>query len=172
MRIVFPDGAACMRDPAELSPLRKLGPVDYYDGPPPDKVTLIDRLRPAEAVVLDYSEMDAEVLRACERLRVSFSRFAGGVGFRSVLTRALTLAQRDVPWLAAVSVTAEGALAGFAEGAQAQDPAAAAAGGSAILAQFLGLLHTFVGDALTRRLLADGWPDAPFDPPPSRQENP
>jgi hypothetical protein len=111
-------------------------------------------------------------VRACERLRVSFSRFAGGGGFRSVLTRALTLAQRDVSWLAAVSVTAEGALAGFAEGAQAQDPAAAAAGGSAILTQFLGLLHTFVGDALTRRLLADGWPDAPFDPPPGRQENP
>jgi len=82
MRIVFPDGAACMRDPAELSPLRKLGPVDYYDGPPPDKVTLIDRLRPAEAVVLDYSEMDAEVLRACERLRfISFL----GIGYASCI---------------------------------------------------------------------------------------
>jgi D-3-phosphoglycerate dehydrogenase len=82
MRIVFPDGAACMRDPAELDPLRRLGPVDYYDGPPPDKATLIDRLRPAEAVVLDYSEMDAEVLRACERLRfISFL----GIGYASCI---------------------------------------------------------------------------------------
>src|SRR5262249_346076 len=63
MHIVFPDGAACMHDPAELDPLRRLGPGDYYDAPPPAKATLIDRLRPAQAVVLEYSEMDAALLR-------------------------------------------------------------------------------------------------------------
>jgi D-3-phosphoglycerate dehydrogenase len=73
VRIVFPDGAGCVQDPSDLEPLRKLGQVDFYDGPPPDRAQLIERLRPAEAVVLDYSEMAAEVLRACERLRfVSF----------------------------------------------------------------------------------------------------
>jgi phosphoglycerate dehydrogenase-like enzyme len=82
VRIVFPDGAGCVRDQAELAPLRRLGPVDFYDGPPPDRATLIERLRPAEAVVLDYSEMDAEVLRACERLRfVSFL----GIGYNSCI---------------------------------------------------------------------------------------
>jgi D-3-phosphoglycerate dehydrogenase len=82
MRIVFPDGAACMQDPSEIEPLRRLGPVDYYDGPPPDKATLIERLRPAEAVVLDYSVMDAAVLRACEHLRfVSFL----GIGYASCI---------------------------------------------------------------------------------------
>jgi phosphoglycerate dehydrogenase-like enzyme len=82
MRIVFPDGAACLQDPAELEPLRRLGPVDFHDGPPPDKATLIDRLRPAEAVVLDYSVMDAEVLRASERLRfISFL----GIGYASCI---------------------------------------------------------------------------------------
>lgn len=82
MRIVFPDGAGCVRDPAELDPLRALGPVDFYDGPPADRATLIERLRPAEAVVLDYSEMDAEVLRACDRLRfVSFL----GIGYSSCI---------------------------------------------------------------------------------------
>ena len=70
MHIVFPDGAACMQDPSELEPLRRLGRVDCFDGPPPDKASLIERVRPAEAVVLDYSEMDAPVLRACERLRL------------------------------------------------------------------------------------------------------
>jgi len=80
MRIVVPDGAACLQDPAELEPLRRLGQVDFYDGPPPDKATLIDRVRPAEAVVLDYSVMDAEVLRACERLRlITFL----GIGYAS-----------------------------------------------------------------------------------------
>ena len=78
MRIVFPDGAGCVQHPSDLDPLRKLGPVDYYDGVPADRAELIDRLRPAEAVVLDYSMMDAEVLRACERLRfVSFL----GIGY-------------------------------------------------------------------------------------------
>ena len=78
MRIVFPDGAGCVQDPADLEPLRRLGPVDFHDGPPPDKATLIERLRQAEAVILDYSEMDAEVLRACDRLRfISFL----GIGY-------------------------------------------------------------------------------------------
>ena len=82
MRIVFPDGAGCVQDPADLDPLRTLGPVDFYDGPPPDRATLLERLRPAEAVVLDYSEMDAEVLRACERLRfISFL----GIGYASCI---------------------------------------------------------------------------------------
>jgi phosphoglycerate dehydrogenase-like enzyme len=82
VRIVFPDGAGCVRDPSELDPLRALGPVDFYDGPPADRATLIERLRPAEAVVLDYSEMDAEVLRACDRLRfVSFL----GIGYNSCI---------------------------------------------------------------------------------------
>src|SRR5437867_10809853 len=82
MRIVFPDGAGCVQHPSELEPLRKLGQVDFYDGPPPDRATLIERLRPAEAVVLDYSEMDAEILRACPRLRfVSFL----GIGYNSCI---------------------------------------------------------------------------------------
>jgi D-3-phosphoglycerate dehydrogenase len=82
MRIVFPDGAGCVQAPRDLDPLRALGEVDFYDGPPPDRATLLARLRPAEAVVLDYSEMDADVLRACERLRfISFL----GIGYASCI---------------------------------------------------------------------------------------
>ncbi len=111
-------------------------------------------------------------VRAVERLRDSFSRFAGVTGFRSILARALTLAQREAPWLAAVDVTPDGALVGFVEGAQAQDPAALAMGSCALLAQFFGLLYAFVGEALTQRLLADTWPDALVGAtPPRRQGN-
>jgi len=82
LHIVFPDGAGCVQDRADLEPLRRLGPVDFYDGPPPDKATLIERLRPAEAVVLDYSTLDAEVLRASDRLRfISFL----GIGYASYI---------------------------------------------------------------------------------------
>jgi phosphoglycerate dehydrogenase-like enzyme len=82
MRIVFPDGAGCVQHGSELDPLRTLGQVDFYDGVPRDKAELIERLRPAEAVILDYSMMDAEVLRACERLRfISFL----GIGYGSCI---------------------------------------------------------------------------------------
>ncbi len=82
MRIVFPDGAGCVQNPADLEPLRRLGQVEFYDGPPPNKTELIERLRPAEAVILDYSMMDAEVLRRCERLRfVSFL----GIGYATCI---------------------------------------------------------------------------------------
>src|SRR4051812_4303083 len=82
MRIVFPDGAGCVQQPSDLDPLRKLGDVDFYDNVPRDKAQLIERLRPADAVILDYSMMDAEVLRACERLRfISFL----GIGYNSCI---------------------------------------------------------------------------------------
>src|SRR2546426_4967151 len=111
MRIVFPDGAGCVQHPSELEPLRKLGQVDFYDGPPPDRATLIERLRPAEAVVLDYSEMDAEILRACERLRfISFL----GIGYNSCIDVAEAtrrgIAVANTPDYGATSV-AEHALA-------------------------------------------------------------
>ena len=82
MRIVFPDGAGCVQHLSDLDPLRKLGEVDFHDGPPSDRAQLIDRLRPAEVVILDYSVMDAEVLRACDRLRfISFL----GIGYGSCI---------------------------------------------------------------------------------------
>jgi phosphoglycerate dehydrogenase-like enzyme len=82
VRIVFPDGAGCVQSPAELEPLRRLGTVDFHDGPPRDRAELIARVRDADAVILDYSEMDAEVLRACPRLRfISFL----GIGYASCI---------------------------------------------------------------------------------------
>jgi phosphoglycerate dehydrogenase-like enzyme len=111
MRIVFPDGAGCVQRPSDLDPLRALGPVDFYDGPPPDRAQLVQRLRPAEAVVLDYSEMDAEVLRACERLRfISFLGigYAGSIDVEAATRRKIAIAY--TPDYGATSV-AEHALA-------------------------------------------------------------
>ena len=111
MRIVFPDGAGCVQDPADLEPLRKLGRVDFYDGVPADRAELIERLRPAEAVVLDYSVMDPGVLRACDRLRfISFL----GIGYGTCIDVAEAtrrgIAVAYTPDYGAVSV-AEHALA-------------------------------------------------------------
>ena len=105
MRIVFPDGAGCVQDPSDLEPLRKLGSVDFYDRLPADRTQLIERLRPADAVVLDYSVMDAEVLRACDRLRfISFL----GIGYASCIDVAeatrLGIAVANTPDYGATSV--------------------------------------------------------------------
>ena len=82
MRIVFPDGAGCVRTPADLDPLRRLGTIDFHDGPPADRSELIARVRPADLIVLDYSVLDAEVLSHCERLRfISFL----GIGYASCI---------------------------------------------------------------------------------------
>ncbi|HEV8675355.1 MAG TPA: hydroxyacid dehydrogenase [Methylomirabilota bacterium] len=80
MRIVFPEGAEFVEDPAELDPLRKLGTLVLVLGAPKDKADLIARCQDAEAVFLDYSHMDAEVLRALPRLR--FVCFLG-IGYRN-----------------------------------------------------------------------------------------
>ncbi|RMF84876.1 MAG: D-2-hydroxyacid dehydrogenase family protein [Nitrospinota bacterium] len=82
MRIVFPDGAGCVQKPEDLEPLQRIGPVDFYQGPPQDKAELIARLREAEAVFLDYSVMDAEVLQHCPKLR--FICFLG-IGYASCI---------------------------------------------------------------------------------------
>jgi phosphoglycerate dehydrogenase-like enzyme len=69
MRIVFPEGSGCVQKPEDLAPVKKLGVVDYYDTPPQNKADLIQRLREAEVVFLDYSVMDAEVIAACPQLK-------------------------------------------------------------------------------------------------------
>jgi D-3-phosphoglycerate dehydrogenase len=80
MRIVFPDGAACVQSPTDLEPWKQLGPVDFYQDLPRDKSELVARVRQAEAVVLDYSVLDAEVLQQCPQLKlVCFL----GIGYRN-----------------------------------------------------------------------------------------
>src|ERR671931_798922 len=80
MRIIFPEGAEFVENPAELDPLRKLGELVLVPGAPKDKADFIARCRDFDAVFLDYSHMDAEVLRALPRLR--FVCFLG-IGYRN-----------------------------------------------------------------------------------------
>jgi D-3-phosphoglycerate dehydrogenase len=58
-----------VQKPEDLLPVQKLGTVDYYEKPPENKGDLIQRLRDADVVFLDYSVMDAEVIAACPKLK-------------------------------------------------------------------------------------------------------
>jgi D-3-phosphoglycerate dehydrogenase len=58
-----------VQKPEDLAFVRKVGTVDYYETPPQNKADLIQRLRGADAVFLDYSVMDAEVIQSCPKLK-------------------------------------------------------------------------------------------------------
>lgn len=101
----------------------------------------------------------ASAVRVCEKLGAIISKLAGAAGYRSLLARALVLAQAEVPWLMTVSILPDGKLAGF-EGDEAgavSDPMRR--GGAILIAQLLGLLHTFIGEPLTLQLLKEAWTD-------------
>ena len=103
------------------------------------------------------------VFRVCEKLRQPLSRLAGLAGFRSLLSRALALANGEAPWTKAIHVKPDGSLEGL-EQAQAQLSEDEIADGEIILvAQLIGLLVTFIGEELTLRLVQESWPDGPFE---------
>lgn len=51
--------------------------------------------------------------RVCEKLRHPLCALAGVAGFRSLLSRALTLARAEAPSLSAVQIAADGSLQGL-----------------------------------------------------------
>jgi hypothetical protein len=97
------------------------------------------------------------------KLRRPLITLAGVAGFRSLLSRALTLARAEAPSLSAVQVAADGSLKGLDELEPQTDKEQARDGGAILIAQLIGLLLTFIGEGLTLRLVQDVWPEAAFD---------
>jgi hypothetical protein len=95
--------------------------------------------------------------RVSEKLRQALSTFVGVAGFRSLLSRALALAGDEFQWLKAIHVGADGSLEGMDE-VHLTD-AEIAEGEVVLVAQLIGLLVTFIGEALTLHLLHDAWPE-------------
>jgi hypothetical protein len=99
--------------------------------------------------------------RVCERLRNVLSTLLGPAGFGALLARALTLAKIEAPELKAVQIEADGSLGGLS---LVDDGKRRIANGEIILvAHLLGLLVTFIGEALMLRLVNDTWPKARLD---------
>ena len=93
-----------------------------------------------------------------DRLRPHLATLMGNGGFRALLSRALALANEDVPWLRAVHVKADGTLEGLEELHAELDPADFLEGRVTLLTQLLGLLVAFIGPGLTSRLVGETWP--------------
>lgn len=130
----------------------------------PETLDLARRLLAYETVAGESSEpMESAVLRVYEKLRRHLSALAGVAGFQSLASRVLTLAKLDAPRLSAVQVTADGRLEGLGELDPKTDREQAEEGEAIFIARLLGLLLTFIGEALTLRLVQEIWPDAAFD---------
>jgi hypothetical protein len=115
---------------------------------------LAKRLVAFEAELKNPSRDDAHATcRVCEKLRRPLVTLAGTAGYSSLLLRALTLAQREASALSEVEVKPDGSLEGLDGQAAQAHPI--------LVAYLLSLLITFIGEALTMRLLRDIWPDLP-----------
>jgi hypothetical protein len=93
-----------------------------------------------------------------EKLRPHLATLMGNVGFRALLSRALALANAEVPWLRAVRVKADGSFEELDELGAQVDPDEIFEGRVVLLAELLGLLVTFIGEDLTLRLVREVWP--------------
>jgi len=132
---------------------------------------LAQRLLTYEAVAGENSEpAESAAFRVCAKLRRPLITLAGVAGFRSLLSRALTLARADAPSLAVVQVAADGSLRGLDELEPQIDKEQARDGGAILIAQLIGLLLTFIGEGLTLRLVQDVWPEAALDSRVSEKE--
>jgi hypothetical protein len=97
--------------------------------------------------------LEFAAFRVCETLRRPVCALAGIAGFRSLLSRALALARAEVPSLSAVRVAPDGSLQGLDELGRQIDKDQARVGGVILIAQLLGLLLFFIGEAMTLRLV-------------------
>jgi hypothetical protein len=132
---------------------------------------LAQRLLTYEARTGDESEpAECAAFRVCERLRQPLTTLAGVAGFRSLLSRALTMARAEDPSLSAVQVAADGSLNGLCELASQTGKEQAKDGGAILITQLIGLLLTFIGEGLTLRLVQDVWPESALDGRVSEEE--
>jgi hypothetical protein len=99
----------------------------------------------------------------CEKMRPHLATLVGNGGYHALLSRALALAQAEVPWLRAVRVKAAGTLEGVEQHHAQLGPDKFFEGKVVLFAQLLGLLVAFIGPNLTLRLVRGVWPNAKLD---------
>ncbi|MEO5717087.1 MAG: hypothetical protein ABIR29_00770 [Chthoniobacterales bacterium] len=90
-------------------------------------------------------------------MREPLGKLLGVDGFRSLLSRAQSLAGAELPWLLTLEVKTGGCW--NLDGLEAAHGADAMAEGEVFLVgQLLGLLVIFIGPALTMQLVYEIWP--------------
>lgn len=98
-------------------------------------------------------------VRVCEKLRGPLSGVAGIAGYRSLLARALTLAQAEAQSLRAFQVTAEGTLRSSGEIEPQIAKNLASEGDVLLMGQFIGLFLSLLGASVTLQLVQEVFPN-------------
>lgn len=106
---------------------------------------------------------NAAAFEIYEKLRPQLEPLVGKSGFRSLLSRALTLATMEISELRTMQVRANGALEGPKEVKENQNSTKVYKGRVVFLAHLLGLLVAFIGRNLTVRLMNEIWPNVTLD---------
>jgi hypothetical protein len=121
---------------------------------PPQTRDLAQRLLAYQNAAGKTSEpTELAAFRVCETLRQPLCALAGVAGFRSLLSRALTLARAEDPSLNGVQVAADGSLQGLDELRPQVDADRAREAGIILITELLGLLVRVVGEAMTLQLV-------------------
>jgi hypothetical protein len=105
--------------------------------------------------------------RKWEDIAARLTPIIGEGGFRSLYAHSVHLVQPRFPWLAGPDAPEQGRpfFAGLVQSLERQPPAVAAEAHRALVLSFTELLATFVGGALTSRLLQSSPPDDSADKP-------
>ena len=118
-----------------------------------------------EVIGPDNAILAAAAERAMQRLAEPLGRLLGVDGYWGLLRRAVHVARTESPLLQelAVAPISAGGLDGLHAAVRDADPTVARDALTAILANLVWLLVTFIGEGLTRRILGEAWPDVRLD---------
>jgi len=98
-------------------------------------------------------------VRVCEKLRGPLSGVAGVAGYRSLLSRALTLAQAEAHSLGTLRVMADGNLQSSGGIEPQIDKSLASEGDILLMGQFIGLFLSLLGASVTLQLVQEVFPN-------------
>jgi hypothetical protein len=111
-------------------------------------------------------EVTAASVAVHTKLLGALSPLFGDIGSLALFRRSLKLSEATFPLYSEVrSNDREGLLNALHEILRKQSPNVILTASVALLAAYINLLETFIGEQLTRQLLQDAWPDLHTFPP-------
>jgi len=111
-------------------------------------------------------EVTAAAVAVQRKLLGTLSPLLGDIGSLALFRRSLKLSEATFPLYSDVrSNDREGLLNALHEILRKQSPNVILTASVALLAAYINLMETFIGEQLTRQLLQDAWPDLHTFPP-------
>ena len=111
-------------------------------------------------------EVTAAAVAVHRKLLGTLSPLLGDIGSLALFRRSLKLSEATFPLYSEVrSNDREGLVNALHEILRKQSPNVILTASVALLAAYINLLETFIGEQLTRQLLQDAWPDLHTFPP-------